>query len=416
MQVNTTGSRAKGATEVIQVMFVNHSAALSGAELFLLGMLKNTSAIRPMVLLFQDGPLRGALEDLGIPVTVLAMSDSVAGVTADVRGSVSLADRLRVGAGGAGLLRRVHAHVKGAAPDLVYSNSAKAHVVAQPVARSLGIRSVMHVHDIWNAASFSRANRTLLRGVAVFPELLISNSRATRAGLGEKLAMKSVVIYCPVELPDVRPRPFTGDRLSFAVLGRIAEWKGQHVALEAVRRLRDESGLAVDLHVYGGALFEKDVEYGRHLERLIVEHGLSDVVHLHGHVSGAASKIGDHDALIHSSLRPEPMGQVVLEGMAAGVPVVAAAAGGPLELIEDGVSGLLYNPGDAAALAECLARLCGSSDLRRELGSQARSRAAEFTYDRIIPRWEQELGRVLASPRRGRAGRLLSPLLRGNGA
>jgi 2-polyprenyl-3-methyl-5-hydroxy-6-metoxy-1,4-benzoquinol methylase len=73
---------------------------------------------------------------------------------------------------------------------------------------------------------------------------------------------------------------------------------------------------------------------------------------------------------------------VVLEGMAAGLPVVAANAGGPSELITDGVDGVLVAPGDPQALASTLRRLHDDQALRERLGAAARVRASEFTPQR----------------------------------
>ena len=80
---------------------------------------------------------------------------------------------------------------------------------------------------------------------------------------------------------------------------------------------------------------------------------------------------------------PEPFGQVVVEGMAAGLPVIASAGGGPLEVITDGVDGLLCPPGDVHALAKQLQRIAGDEALRRRLGTAARRRAEDFTPERI---------------------------------
>jgi glycosyltransferase involved in cell wall biosynthesis len=73
---------------------------------------------------------------------------------------------------------------------------------------------------------------------------------------------------------------------------------------------------------------------------------------------------------------------VVLEGMAAGVPVIAAAAGGPTELITDGVDGLLTRPGDPTELAGAMRRLVDDPELRARLADAARERSREFTPER----------------------------------
>ena len=73
--------------------------------------------------------------------------------------------------------------------------------------------------------------------------------------------------------------------------------------------------------------------------------------------------------LVHCSLIPEPFGQVVVEGMAAGVPVIAADAGGPAEIITHNVDGILTAPGDVAALAAAMRRIRDDASLRQALVS-----------------------------------------------
>ena len=87
--------------------------------------------------------------------------------------------------------------------------------------------------------------------------------------------------------------------------------------------------------------------------------------------------------LVHASLIPEPLGQVVQEGMRAGLPVVAAAAGGPAEVIDDGRDGLLYPMGDADALGTQLLQLANDPELRLRNGAAAATRARNFDPDLI---------------------------------
>ena len=82
---------------------------------------------------------------------------------------------------------------------------------------------------------------------------------------------------------------------------------------------------------------------------------------------------------------PEPFGQVVIEGMAAGLPVVAVASGGPAEVIADETTGLLYPSGDVHALARIMRRLANDSALRGRLGQAARLRARDFVPEVIAP-------------------------------
>jgi glycosyltransferase involved in cell wall biosynthesis len=91
----------------------------------------------------------------------------------------------------------------------------------------------------------------------------------------------------------------------------------------------------------------------------------------------------DH-GLVHCSVVPEPFGLAVLEGMAAGLAVVAADAGGPAELITDGLDGLLTRPGDVQDLADALRLLAGDRALRAKLGSSAQLRSRLFSPERAV--------------------------------
>lgn len=82
---------------------------------------------------------------------------------------------------------------------------------------------------------------------------------------------------------------------------------------------------------------------------------------------------------VHASVVPEPFGQVIVEAMAAGIPVGATADGGPGEILTDGVDGLTYRSGDVAALTAALRRLRADRTVRDELITNGRRRAADFS-------------------------------------
>ena len=95
-----------------------------------------------------------------------------------------------------------------------------------------------------------------------------------------------------------------------------------------------------------------------------------------GHDPEISSRMASAGLLLHC--RPdEPFGMVLVEAMAAGLPVVAPAAAGPLEIVVEGETGLLYPPGDARAAARCVVRLVRDPDLARRLGDAGRARARQ---------------------------------------
>ena len=141
---------------------------------------------------------------------------------------------------------------------------------------------------------------------------------------------------------DSGPAPHSGD-LRVGILGRLDPWKGQHVFLDAFAAAFGDGG--AEAVIVGTKLFGDD-GYLEELERQVKALGLEGRVEFRGFRDRVDDELRSLDVLVHASTIPEPFGQVVVEGMAAGLAVVAADAGGPAEVITHGVDGLLYPPGD----------------------------------------------------------------------
>jgi glycosyltransferase involved in cell wall biosynthesis len=205
---------------------------------------------------------------------------------------------------------------------------------------------------------------------------VIANSRATLATL-EGLRQPVAVIPEPVRhQPFGERRKGNGGPFVAAMVGRIAPWKGQDVFLRAfAEAFPDGDERAV---IVGAPLFGEE-EYEWSLRVLVGELGLADRVELRGFREDVAAELAEVDALVHASVIPEPFGRVIVEGMAAGLPVLAAGAGGPDEIVTEGVDGLLYPPGDAAALAATLRRVAADQALAERLGRAAVERARAFS-------------------------------------
>jgi glycosyltransferase involved in cell wall biosynthesis len=157
--------------------------------------------------------------------------------------------------------------------------------------------------------------------------------------------------------------------------GRLQRWKGMHLFIAAVARIR-QSRPDVHAVIVGGA-HETEPQYGAELRAQAHALGLDHAITFAGFQRNVAEWMQAMDVFVHASDR-EPFGIVVVEAMALGKPVVASASGGPAEIITDGEDGLLTPYGDQAALADAVLRCLDDRAFAARIGAAARRRAAVF--------------------------------------
>ncbi len=160
------------------------------------------------------------------------------------------------------------------------------------------------------------------------------------------------------------------ERMSTVVLpGRLSRWKGHAVLLDAVARMTRRDVCCVLV----GAADGHD-RYVAALRRQAERLGIADRVRLPGASDDMPAALLLADVVVHASTQPEAFGRVVIEAQAMQRLVIAADLGGPVETVEQGVSGWLVPPGDADALAATLdAVLALSGDEKQAAGRRARA-------------------------------------------
>jgi glycosyltransferase involved in cell wall biosynthesis len=394
----------------LRVVFVDHCAQLSGAELALVRLLPALPEVSAHVVLAEDGPLVSRLQGCGASVEVAALDERARSLPRHQVGWQALAQRqaLRWPAYVVFLARRLRA----LRPDVVHTYSLKAFLYGGLAARLAGLPVVWHLHDRvavdYLPAHAVRLVQALGRWL---PTTVVVNSQATLATLGHRPRWRSgptrTVIQYPVPTVPPRSRPEEG-MLRVGMVGRLAPWKGQHVFLEALAHAgpdldRALTGRGWEAVIVGAPLFG-ETQYEDDLRRLCGDLGLGPQVRFLGFRDDVVGELASMDVLVHASVLPEPFGQVVAEGMAAGLAVIAAAPGGPAEVIDHGVTGLLYPAGDAEALAIELRKLVADPVLRAELGRAARARSGAFSPATIAGQVMEVYLEVL-EPRGGRLRR-----------
>jgi glycosyltransferase involved in cell wall biosynthesis len=280
----------------------------------------------------------------------------------------------------AGRLRQVHRWLmtvlrlrrifKARRPDLILNWSAKTHLYAAPAAMLCGMagRLLWWQQAIPEPLGWLDRCATLLPARAVgcysgpaarAQERVFPKRRTFVVNAGSPLPVKSDAPPPDVELPaDV---PIVG------LVGRLQPWKGQDRLLKAQALLR-ERGDRFHMLIVGGDSWGLSPEYAQSLPQLVESLGLTGEVTMTGEVPDAGPYVERMDVLVNAS-DPEPFGIVLLEAMARGVAVLAVNSGGPSEFLSDGETGVLARSGAPGDLADGLARILESAELRARLAA-----------------------------------------------
>ncbi len=368
------------------ILLVDQSGQLGGAELCLadLAMHRRHDA---KVVLFSEGPFADHLRDRQITTEVLPLPGAASRITKTTSALTLAASLPAQLSHGLALRRRIRE------ARLVYLNTAKA-LVYGTAANFPHLRpAVYHLHDLLDPRHFSATNIRVLVAAANRAQIVIANSRATAEAFTEAGGHTRTEIvpngFDPAPFDAVSDAQAAALRAELnpeglpvaAIFGRLARWKGQDVLLRAAARLPE---LAV--WVVGDALFtDDDRAYAEEVRKLAA--GLGSRVKFLGFRPDIPALMKAADIVVHCSTAPEPFGRVLVEAMLARRPVVAARAGGPIEILDDNSAGRLVSPGDVSSLEDALRRLLQSPAEREKLGLAGRRRAeAEYSLSRVLAR------------------------------
>jgi len=265
---------------------------------------------------------------------------------------------------------------------------------------------VWHIREL--LGEFGRMWKPYQRYISFFSKAVVAVSICTRDQFDHDLRKKVHVIYdgldeTVVNIDPIRRDAFHKslpvDKLLVGVVGRI-KWhrKGQEVLVRAVDLLRERHPQVH--YVIVGSTAPGNEEHETMLRGLITSLALDNQVTLLGDTQDPFSVFAALDIAVVPSVQPEPFGCVVIEAMAAGTPVIGSNCGGIAEQIVDGVSGFLFSPGDAEALASALERLLNDPLLRERISEEGLRRVrTAFPLDRTYHNMAELFSRLASSGR-----------------
>jgi glycosyltransferase involved in cell wall biosynthesis len=378
---------------------------MGGAEQSTLDLITRIEAqtlgwYRPWVILPQDdGPLVDRLRDHDVPISVLPMPQGFFGMSRE-RPVRSLLMGALTWPAMRSYLAKLQLLVEREAPSLVHTTGIKCHALSVRLSKSVPV--LWHLRDILSGGPA----RTILRRARSRSSVhVIANSYATALAFDTSNENPDVVYngIDPERFVPGRGRMFR-DALAvgpevpiLGIVGVLERGKGVSEFLDMAALLA-EDGIDARYVVVGDQIYDtgRDAGFRAELEAQVEDLDLGGVVHFAGFQNDTVRVMQSLDLLVSASTKPESFGRVVVEAMACGVPVAASALGGVLEIIDDRVTGRLFPPGDASAMARAVRSLLTDDVLREACVINGRTRVEERfssrnyvagvvrTYDRIL--------------------------------
>ena len=342
-----------------------------GAEAMLMHFLRENAAMPKLecqLFFLSDGTLVDETRDLGYATTVLPPPG-----------------RLREVHRYAGTVLRLRRAFRQADVDSVLSWMANGHLYAGPAALSLGMPVFWFQHRIAGSDRMTRIYS------AIPATGILACSQAAAGAQGHAAPRRPVFICYPsVDLATLdwaREKGKSYWRSKFGLppdapilvmVARLERNKNVHMFIEIVRRL---AASHKELHAFVVGCDGPDPIYAQEVRALAENAGLGSRLRLVGHIP--FDEIGGWlcaaDVLVHPATGDEGFGMSIVEAMAMGLPVIASAAGGPCEIIENGVNGILCPVGDIDCFVGAIENVLSDKNRYIDLSHKARLRGQDFS-------------------------------------
>jgi glycosyltransferase involved in cell wall biosynthesis len=227
---------------------------------------------------------------------------------------------------------------------------------------------------------FRHADRIAVQTETVRRELLEALTHGGLPQLGRQVQGKMTVIPNGISVGEAPPR--TGDTVLY--VGRLIEAKGVIHLVEAMRECPEDRLLVVG--------------DGPEMERLKNASREQGNVDFRGRATRPELEDSFRRArmLVLPSVRDEGMPNVLMEAMARGIPVIATRNAGIPDLVKNGETGLLVEPGDSRALASAIRRISAEPGLAERLSRNAREEIRRYEWAKVLPAIEKELEEIVA--------------------
>lgn len=377
------------------VLYINPTAKMSGAEFSLLSLLENLDKDRfkPRLLLPEEGFLSQKAREAGIEVLVLPSY-----IRFGERHGLSTLHRILASAG------RVSRILKNKNIDILHCNAPRAAYIAGISAKLSGIPLIAHVRDI-HLSPFSRAVQG--RYLGYMSDSIIAVSQATKDSILKfrpELAPKVSVVYNGIDFKKIsaghgyRIRAelgLTPDMSVIGCVGILETVKGQDVLIRASIEIKREiPGLKV--LIVGDSFSDEGDSFKHKLGEMVKRSGLEETILFTGFRSDVYDVMEAMDLYVHPAVYPDPFPRSLLEAAALGRSIISTRVGGVPELLDDGDSAVMVPPEDAPALARAVIRLLRDREEACRLARNAQKKVQEnFTVESHVEKVAKVYDRFL---------------------
>jgi len=364
---------------MLRILHVTAAAERGGLEVILLNILKglDRSRFTPEVLLLEDGPFVREVRETGTKTHVIRAGR----VREIVKGGKAISSAVQ-------LIRQQEI-------GLVHSHNAKAHIYGGLAAAIARVPSLYHLHGVPKPSPTRDGLVSLLSVITPARRTVACSAYVGQRFLHAWSSTREVAILHNGVIPEsnVDRNAARGVRVELGIpqdvplvvmVSRLQRWKGVHIFVDAAAEVVKHYPEAFFV-VAGGTLFGLEDVYATELQKQVERLGLTEAFRFTGFRPDILRFFAAADVVVHSSIEPDPFPTVLLEAMACGKPVIASDLGGPGEIIDKGVTGLLVPPESAEAVANAIKALLQDPGRRVRMGEAGAARLREcFSAERMV--------------------------------
>ena len=359
---------------MLRILFIDSSEGIfGGGQLSLLELLSNidTTKFLPFVIVSEEGKLKKEIKKMEVECRVLPMASL---------------KRLNLFSFFAGFWR-IFNYARKKKIKLIHNNTSRATLYAGPVAKILGIPLIWHVR-------IPHPDNLLDRLLVPFCSRIVAVSRCVKRRFSWLKKDKVKIIYNGVDIQKFSPGlaqdnvrekfNINSKDIVIGTVGRLSAEKGFEYLISAIREVVNVYPRTKVLIVGNG-----DDRYHLSLQAKVKDLELSSHIIFVGFYEDVPQILRCMDIFSLPSLS-EGFNRSLLEAMACGLPVVATAVGGNVEIVQDGVNGLLVPPGNPEALAFAITELLKDKEKARKMGLEGQRLVEEnFSIEKNVEKIEE---------------------------